>query len=366
MDWSYGYIANGQYRIGLNLTIGSQTGDAAVVKGWGGAQLYNYTGHMNSAIIMPKVGTDYSYSGNIYALNYQNNAWLHTNQWWTGDNKYTVGTISKTHSAQTKKFTAKLNIGGAGVISITDSITIPAKDHYSVVFNAPTSATPVTKWYNEALKITQTAVKASTTSTYTVTLKNKNGTADTVKTQTNTTNYSFKNWNTASNGTGTAYALNSTYTQNKGVNLYAQFTSSVVKGSVTLPKPSTAPANKVFKGWSTSDGGAVVYQANKAYTFNGNTTLYAVWGAAVLSHLLVINAANRATVPTWEELVVHQSEPSNVLYNVGGRESRWSVAYVSNGTKRLYYENRMVYEGSGQGTYVDPEERPQRGATYHV
>lgn len=356
---------SGYYRVGLDLQIASQDGDSAVIKGWGGAQLYNYTGHMNSAIIMPKIGTDYSYSGNIYAnLDWNNTLqWFNTNQWWSSSNKYTVGTVNKTHSSQTKSFTAKLNIGGAGTVSVTKSITVPAKTSYTVAYNkngGSSASANQTKWYGENLTLKGTASRNNASSTYTITLVNNNGTANTTKTQTNTTTYTFKNWNTASNGSGTSYSNGSTYKSNANLTLYAQWNYSTTYGKVTLTKPSTTPSGKVFKGWSTTNGGAVVYAANAEVSVRSNTTYYAVWGPSQVSNIIVINRANEELVPTWEQLI---NDQNSEIKSLGGT---WGMRPV-NGRNVVFYNERSVkLLINGNDTQVYGDEKPIPGGNYHT
>ena len=90
-----------------------------------------------------------------------------------------------------------------------------------------------------------------------------------------TTSYTFKNWNTAQNGSGTTYAPGASYTANADVTLYAQWNSSTSTAAVTLPTPTRT--GYIFKGWATSaeagDG------ATGSYTPTGNVTLYAIWEA---------------------------------------------------------------------------------------
>ena len=63
---------------------------------------------------------------------------------------------------------------------------------------------------------------------------------------TRTTKYTFQNWNTAKNGSGTSYAPGASYTTDASVTLYAQWTSSTTVSSVMLPTPWRYGYN--FKG----------------------------------------------------------------------------------------------------------------------
>ncbi len=106
---------------------------------------------------------------------------------------------------------------------------------------------------------------------YTVTYDLGDGPTATSATATST----FKGWNTATNGSGTAYSnqqsvKNLTAINGDAVTLYAQWT----KGSVTLPSPQKT--GMVCTGWYTSSG-TKVGDCGGNYTPSDNITLYAHW-----------------------------------------------------------------------------------------
>ena len=161
-----------------------------------------------------------------------------------------------------------------GAQTWTFTMTIPAKASYAVTFNAnggsgaPSSQT---KWYDESLTLSTTKPTR--------------------------TNYVFKNWNTKSDGTGTAYSSGASYTGNSALALYAQwyapytvsFNANGGSGApsnqtkvynTTLKLSTTAPTRTgyTFKGWNTkSDGSGTNYASGANYTANAAVTLYAVW-----------------------------------------------------------------------------------------
>ena len=114
------------------------------------------------------------------------------------------------------------------------------------------------------------------------------------------TGYSFAGWNTAANGTGTAYADKASYLMSsKSVTLYAQWTAnsyavtfdanngagtmtpqSIVFGSsAALSANSFTRTGYSFTGWNTASGGTGTSYADKA-SFTMSTTgatLYAQW-----------------------------------------------------------------------------------------
>jgi len=116
----------------------------------------------------------------------------------------------------------------------------------------------------------------SSAGSYTVTLNANGGSVSpTSLSAARTTSYSFKNWNTAQNGSGTAYNPGAKYTANADVTLYAQWNSSTTTAAVTLPTPTRSGYS--FRGWATSTSAAS--GTTGSYTPTGNVTLYATWKA---------------------------------------------------------------------------------------
>lgn len=171
-------------------------------------------------------------------------------------------------------------LGGASSRSTTFTYTFPTiTRNYTVSYNAnggTGAPNNQTKTYGQTLTLSSTIpTKASTTATgYTVTFNPNGGTCSTPSaTSTRTTNYSFSTWNTSANGTGTSYQAGGSYTANAAVTLYAQWSSSTVNGSVSLPTASMG--GYIFLGWSTSTSGSVL--SGSTYTPTSNVTLYAQW-----------------------------------------------------------------------------------------
>ncbi len=116
------------------------------------------------------------------------------------------------------------------------------------------------------------------------------------------TGYTFSGWNTAADGTGTAYAATGsvTYTITASTTLYAQWRGTVTydlnTGSGTTPTDASTylPSATVttaastgltktgytFVGWNTAaDGTGTTTVATNTFTFTGTVTLYAKWTA---------------------------------------------------------------------------------------
>ena len=136
-----------------------------------------------------------------------------------------------------------------------------------------------TKTHGTALTLSSAKPTRASTSagSCTVTLNGNSGTVTPgTLTATRTTGYTFKNWNTAANGSGTGYASGASYTANAAVTLYAQWNSSTSTASVTLPTPTRT--GWTFRNWNTkADGTGTAYDAKTSYTPSGNVTLYAIW-----------------------------------------------------------------------------------------
>jgi uncharacterized repeat protein (TIGR02543 family) len=108
--------------------------------------------------------------------------------------------------------------------------------------------------------------------------------------------YTFTGWNTASDGSGTSYANDASYSFSGNVTLYAQwsidtytvtFDANGGSGSMS-PETSGTPAaltsntftlaGFTFTGWNTAaDGSGTSYANDASYSFSGNATLYAQW-----------------------------------------------------------------------------------------
>ena len=114
--------------------------------------------------------------------------------------------------------------------------------------------------------------------------------------------YTFKNWNTVQNGSGTAYAPGASFTGSGGtIYLYAQWTINTYSVAYNANGGSGAPSaqtkthgtaltlsstkptrtNYNFLGWGVSSSSTTAsYAAGASYTTDAAITLYAVWELA--------------------------------------------------------------------------------------
>ncbi len=112
------------------------------------------------------------------------------------------------------------------------------------------------------------------------------------------TGYTFKNWNTKADGSGTSYASGAVYSSNADVTLYAQWTVTTYTVSYNANGGSGAPSAQTktygkdltlstvkstrtgytFKNWNTkADGSGTSYASGATYKENAAVTLYAQW-----------------------------------------------------------------------------------------
>jgi uncharacterized repeat protein (TIGR02543 family) len=94
--------------------------------------------------------------------------------------------------------------------------------------------------------------------------------------------YTFSGWNTASNGTGTSYATNASYTANAALALYAKWTTNTY----------TVAYNGNGSTAGTTANSAHTYNVPALLTANGYTRTgysYAGWGTNVLSEVIYTN-----------------------------------------------------------------------------
>jgi uncharacterized repeat protein (TIGR02543 family) len=128
--------------------------------------------------------------------------------------------------------------------------------------------------------------------------------------------YSFVSWNTAADGSGTAYAAGANLTLSTDLTLYAIWSPNVYTvtyngsgGSVsptsttftvgttplTLPLPTYV--GHIFAGWySAASGGTLVGSSGDAFSPSGSTTLYEHWTLAV--YTVTFDAQGGTVSPT--------------------------------------------------------------------
>jgi len=147
----------------------------------------------------------------------------------------------------------------------------------------------------KAVTLASAITKNSTTETgFKVTFNANGGTCSTTElTATNTRSYTFSKW-AAGSTSGTKYAAGASFTPSANTTMYATWTESVTKGSVTLPTPTRA--GHTFKGWATSSSATSGTAAGASYTPSAETTLYATW--QINTWTVQYNANGYGTAPS--------------------------------------------------------------------
>ena len=154
-----------------------------------------------------------------------------------------------------------------------------APSTYTVTYNAnggnwaPSSQTK-THGVDLTLATAHPARSSDSAGSYTVSLDPNGGTVEKTSYSVPRTNdYTFRNWNTKADGSGTSYEAGGTYSANASVTLYAQYDRTTRTSSIKLPTPSRNGA--AFLGWATSPSASS--GVTGSYTPPGNVTLYAIW-----------------------------------------------------------------------------------------
>ena len=345
---------------GVNLTLSSTKPTKSSTTGNGYTVTYNYNGGSGSpASATSTRTTNYSFSNwntssNGSGTTYSSGGTYTANTAVTLYAQYSVSSTSEsalslpTPTRAGHDFAGWYSdsgltkfVGNAGA-SYTPSanITLYAKWNihtWKVYYNAnggTGAPAEQTKTYNANLTLSSTKpTKASTTGTgYTVTYNYNSGSGSPASaTSTRTTNYSFNNWNTAANGSGTTYNSGATYTANSGATLYAQYiVSSTSESALTLPTPSRT--GYTFDGWySNSSLTTKVGNAGASYTPNSNITLYAKWN--IIQYTISYNANGGTGAPANQtknygtNITLSSTKPTKASENSNG----YTVTYNYNG-----------------------------------
>lgn len=222
-------------------------------------------------------------------------------------------TYSRGTAAQTISCAAKISDVNyiKATPSVTASFTVPALASYTVSYNvnggSGTAPSSQTKYYGKTLTLQPASANPT-----------RNG-------------YTFKNWNTKADGTGTSYSPGANYTANANVTLYAQWTVITYKVSynvnasdgsgapsaqtkthgVNLKLANTTPdrPNYNFLIWNTkADGTGTNYAAGATYSTNAKVTLYAQWEIAYIKPRITNFTAQRCGqdgIPAEDGTCVH-------------------------------------------------------------
>ena len=115
---------------------------------------------------------------------------------------------------------------------------------------------------------------SSTSNGYTITYNGNTGTIDKSSDISYLrTTYTFTNWNTKQDGSGTVYMPGAAYSTDADLQLYAQWNSSTARDAIALPGGLKGGYSLVGFGTSSTSTSPVA----NPYTPTGNITLYAIW-----------------------------------------------------------------------------------------
>lgn len=332
--------------------------------------------------------------------------------YFSGGGTYGVGsssrTYNRTHSAQSIEVGVAIHNDGVYTgWSTADSyakttVTVPAKPSYAVSFNANGgSGAPSgqTKWYGEALTLSSTKPTR--------------------------TGYTFKNWNTKSDGSGTSYAAGASYTANAALALYAQWAINTWTVSYNANGGSSTPASQTktynvaltlrgaisrsnasatgykvtydanggscsttsataarttkytFSKWNTkADGSGTAYAAGASYTGNAALALYATWTSSTTTSAVTLPTPSRTgyAFDGWYTAASGGTRVGGaggsytptgaVTLHAHWTQNTWTVSYAANGGSSTPASQTKLY---GQAlTLRGAISRSNATATYTV
>lgn len=214
------------------------------------------------------------------------------------------------------------------------------------------SGTSVTLWS----RAQATPTKADTTATVTITYDKVELDATISKSSdsvTKTTSYTFTNWNTAADGSGTSYEPGQQITLAQNLTLYAQYTSST-SGATDLPTGTLD--QYVLQGWSKSETDITILSS--PYSPTQDETLYAIWAVNGLGGMLKLPGELTLNEGDTIRLVGTKGDANDGLYTVASASTTGGVTTIylnedfpESITQDASALNLEIY---GAGTYVPP------------
>lgn len=164
-------------------------------------------------------------------------------------------------------------------------------------------------------------------------------------------------WNEATNGSGTARAFSSSYTDAANLIVYAQwatqytvtFNDNYSSPAVTTTQTSHVAANLtanpwsrtgyLFGGWAASSesatAGTVAYANSASYPFTSSTTLYAIWNIQSYTFAYDSNTATSGSAPAGGGSKAYNTvitAASNTYTKTDYRFNKWTTAQNGSGT----------------------------------
>jgi uncharacterized repeat protein (TIGR02543 family) len=217
------------------------------------------------------------------------------------------------------------------------------------------------------------------------------------------TGYTFKGWNTKSDGTGISYIGSIHYTADSDISLYAQWEANTytlnfdVQGgnpinnqSVTYNHavgilPNLTRTGYTFDGWFTgTNGGGIQYSETTVYTVADNTTLYAQWTARKYLLGFNVNYAGADSELTIKDVTYGSTagggESLPVPKRPGYTFTEWNteidgsgITYISatvytvTGNTTLYAQwTPNLYTLSFEANYIGEVTKPENPASHNI
>ncbi|GBU26239.1 hypothetical protein R83H12_02934 [Fibrobacteria bacterium R8-3-H12] len=269
---------------------------------------------------------------------------------------YTIETATFTLNNPTKYGYTFAGWTGSDYLTLLPTVSIESGSTGDKSYTANWTPITYTVTYNAGTGVTGVTVPPSQTKNY--------GASLTLSSTTPTrTGYAFNGWNTAANGTGTAYAAGENYTANAALTLYAQWaavytvtysgngntggsapdaqTQASAGQALTLSGAGAlVKTGYTFDGWNTAaNGSGTSYAAGASYTPAGNVTLYAKWKAN--TYAVTYNANNGTGAPANQtknygaSLTLSSTTPTRTGYTFNG----WNTTAGGTGTAYAAGEN---------------------------
>lgn len=199
----------------------------------------------------------------------------------SGTYNVTYGSTTRASSLRHSTYTGCTYLSDSGSTTITSATTLYRYfivNQYNIYYYKNDNNGTVTNMPSSGMIYYRSSISNLTpVNSYIVTFDANGGTCSTSSL---TSTRAFSSWNTASNGTGTAWAPGATFTQTSDLTLYAQWGST---SAITLPTPTRTGYD--FLGWAESSSAAGGYIGS--YIPAGSITLYAIWKAKGIVHLYV-------------------------------------------------------------------------------
>jgi len=190
--------------------------------------------------------------------------------------------------------------------------------------------------------------------------------------------YSFSGWNTAANGSGSAYAAGASIVLRTNLTLYAQWTpllfvvsfapdggsvnptsSTFVFGGLPITLPSASNGSENFNGWfNAPTGGTLVGLAGATYSPTQALTLYAQWSQTQNLQIVVSLNGGSGSAPTLTGVAgaTVTLPTSSSLLRSGYTLTSWNTA--ANGTGTSYAPGQSVTLSTSLTLYAQWKKLP--------